>query len=94
MKAEVKNVYGDYVLMSLPAPLWEGKAQIGTGVWLTGLYRGPRTGRTVARYMSSWVDSKTGLIEGESFAMCDNSTWLWYCETAGINDPQVEAEEL
>ena len=93
MKVKAKNLWGENIWMSLPKPLWEGKETVHAGVSLTGLWKGKKTGRTVARYVSSWVDSKTGLIEGESFAQCDASTWLWYCETVGI-DPQVETEDL
>lgn len=92
MKAKVKNLMGDNVWMSLPKPLWEGAEIFHAGVKLTGLWKGAKTGRMVARFDSQWVDSQ-GRMEGETFAQTDTSTWLWYCEIAGI-DPQTEAEDL
>lgn len=92
MKAKVNSPHREPIWMNLPKPLWEGKERITTGICLTGLYKGAKTGRTVARFDSQWVDGQ-GRMEGESFAQIEPSTWLEYCEIAGI-DPQVEAEEL
>ena len=92
MKAKVQNLLGDNVWMSLPKPLWEGAEIFHAGVKLTGLWKGAKTGRMVARFDSQWVDSQ-GRMEGETFAQTDTSTWLWYCEVVGI-DPQTEAEDL
>ncbi len=95
MKVKVKvngMDYGDCCYLSLPAPLWEGKEELNTGIWLTGLYKGPKSGRMVARFYSQWVDHK-GRITGEYFSRIYLSDWVTYCELAGI-DPQVEAEEL
>lgn len=93
MKAKVQNLFGENVWMSLPAPLWEGAEVIHAGVKLTGLWKGEKSGRMVARLDSVWINSQTNCIEGETFAQTDTSTWLWYCEVVGI-DPQTEAEEL
>jgi hypothetical protein len=93
MKVKVTGFYdGDSGYMSLPAPMWEGKEELNTGIWLTALYRGKKTGRMVARFYSQWVDHK-GRITGEYFSRIFTSDWVNYCELAGI-DPQVEAEEL
>ena len=46
MKVKVNGMDdGECCYMSLPAPLWEGRVEISVGVWLTGLYKGPKTGR-------------------------------------------------
>lgn len=92
MKAKVSSPHREPIWMNLPNPLWEGKERITTGVCLTGLYKGAKTGRMVARFDSQWVGSR-GRIEGESFAQIDAGTFLEYCEIAGI-DPQMDAEEL
>jgi len=93
MKVKVNGMYdGDSCYLSLPAPMWEGREELNTGVWLTGLYCGKRTGRMVARFYSQWVDHK-GRITGESFSRIHLSDWVTYCDLVGI-DPQVEAEEL
>lgn len=93
MKVKVNGVYeSDCCYFNLPAPLWEGREQINTGVCLTGLYKGPKSGRMVARFYSLWVD-RQGRVTGEYFSRIYLSDWVTYCELAGI-DPKVEAEEL
>jgi len=93
MKVKVTGIYdGDSCYLNLPAPLWEGREQINTGVWLTGLYKGPKSGRMVARIDSQWAGLH-GRTAGEHFERCYLANWIDYCELAGI-DPQVEAEEL
>jgi len=92
MKVKVSDLHGNCDYLSLPAPLWEGKKEISVGVWLTGLYKGPKTGRMVARFDSRWVDHK-GRITGEYFSRIFICDWVNYCDLAGI-DPDIEAEEL
>jgi len=93
MKVKVNGMYdSDCRYLSLPTPMWEGREELNTGIWLTGLYKGPKSGRMVARFDSQWVDQK-GRMEGESFSRIYMSEWINYCEIAGI-DPQAEAEEL
>lgn len=93
MKAKVYNrLNGETLWMNLPKPLWEGKERIVAGVCLTGLYKGAKTGRTVVRFDSRWVDGR-GRMDGESFAQVDAVTFLEYCDLVGI-DPQTEAEDL
>ena len=55
MKAKVSSPHREPIWVNLPNPLWEGKERITTGVCLTGLYKGAKTGRTVARFDSQWV---------------------------------------
>ena len=94
MKAKVYNrLNGETLWMNLPKPLWEGKERIVAGVCLTGLYKGAKTGRMVARFDSIWVNPQTGCCEGETFAQIDAGTFLEYCDLVGI-DPQTEAEDL
>lgn len=93
MKVKVNGMDdGECCYMSLPAPMWEGRVEISVGVWLTGLYRGKKTGRMVARFDSQWAD-RQGRTTGEYFSRIFTSDWVNYCDLAGI-DPQVEAEEL
>jgi hypothetical protein len=93
MKVKVNGMdYGDCCYLNLPAPLWEGRETLSVGVWLTGLYRGKKSGRMVARFDSQWVD-RQGRVTGEYFSRIFTSDWITYCGLAGI-DPQVEAEEL
>ena len=87
MNVKVTNFKGDSIWVSLPKAYWEGKEELRTGIFLTGLYRSAKTGRMVRRIYSQWFG------EGESYQLLSLSSWIDYCDLAGI-DPQVPAEEL
>ena len=94
MKAKVWNVEKQEAKwMQLPVPLWEGREVLSTGLSLIGLYRGPKTGRTVVATYSYWVNQRTNQVEGVSYVECCPESWLMYCDVAGI-DPQIDAEDL
>ena len=97
MKTTIVNLNGENERISLPDPCYSAKASgqedMGAGVWLTGLYRGPRTGRMIAETHSIWESGNSGRTVGTRFREVDTDEWLRLCGVAGI-DPQVEAVEI
>lgn len=62
MKAIIETTNGNRKYVSLPAPTWEGRRDIRTGVEIHALYYGPRTGRIVAEYYSIWATQNGGCV--------------------------------
>lgn len=100
MKKTVLNLRGELEYISLPKPHWqccESGRRCGredfTGVWITGLFVGPRTGRRIARIYSIW-DAGNGQIAGETFSEIDQDTYLRYCRLVGVTPEHLDAAEL
>ena len=97
MKTTIENLSGEMERVSLPEPLYEsdadGRAEDGTGIWYTGLFFGPRTGRTVVRYYSIWEDrSRPGCCQGTVYQEVDRSEFLRLCSRLGVSVPErIEA---
>lgn len=91
------NLHGDCERVSLPAPHFtthtHGPENLTTGIWITDLYSGPRTGRKFARTWSIW-QKRDGGIEGETYRELDEIDYLHYCTVVGcepVNVPVTEA---
>ncbi len=90
MKHTIWNLDGQREYVSLPNPLWEGRVEIGTGVFLTRLYRGSRTGRMVEKTVSQWQGSPPC-----SYTEIGREDFAGRCEFVGIDIPAaIEAKEL
>lgn len=91
--ATITNLFGDNERVSLPAPHYRGKAsgqQDFTGIWITGLYSGPRTGRRFVETYSIWQSSRGGTT-GTSIRELSESDYLDYCQRVGCEPMHVEA---
>lgn len=94
----VINLSGEHERVTLPQPEYSasksGQADFGTGVWLTGIWRGPRTRRMFVRTHSIWASSKNdGTNVGSRTIEVDESGYLRACEVAGI-EPSISAVEV
>ena len=82
MTTTILNLSGKLERVSLPTPHYSasasGEAEF-TGVWITGLYSGPRTGRRFAETYSIW-DNGRGGHTGASVHELDESEYLRYCD--------------
>lgn len=96
IKTTITNLRGDNERISLPLPIYEaeprGREHLGAGVWITGIYKGPRTGRMFLRTYSIW-DRGDGAHVGTRVRELDQSDFLDYCQRVDINPP-VEAVEV
>ena len=91
--ATISNLYGDTERVSLPQAHYAAAArgqQDFTGVWITGLYSGPRTGRRFAETYSIWQNSRGGTT-GTSIRELDESEYLDYCRRVGTEPAHVAA---
>lgn len=93
----ITNLNGDSERVSLPAPHFtaspRGRENLSTGIWLTGLYSGPRTGRKFARTYSIW-QSKTGYgVIGETYCELTEAEYLHYCNVVGCEPVNVAVTE-
>lgn len=89
MSTTVSNLRGDNESVSLPHPIYDtehhGEAnRLRNGVWITALYRGPRTGRMFARLHSIW-DRGDGCQVGPYTVEVDRETFVCYCEIVGVD---------
>jgi hypothetical protein len=92
------NLSGEHERVTLPQPEYSasksGQEDFGTGVWLTGIWRGPRTGRMFVRTYSIWASSRNdGSNVGSRTIEVDESGYLRACDVAGI-EPRTEAVEV
>jgi hypothetical protein len=89
----ITTLSGDKERVSLPKPHYTAAArgqQDFTGVWITGLYSGPRTGRRFAETYSIWENQRGGCA-GTSVRELDDSEYLDYCRRAGTEPVGVVA---
>lgn len=91
MVVTISNLSGEKERVSLPKPFFETKAQGQsdfTGVWITGLYYGKKTGRMFAETQSNWLDNK-GYCIGTTYSELDRSDFLHYCQKVNVKVPEV-----
>lgn len=90
------NLRDEYERAILPKPIFEKKARgpsdLGAGVWITGLYIAPRSGRMFVSTYSIWM-KEDGSIVGTRVRELGRSDFLDYCQRVDI-DPPVEAAEV
>lgn len=92
----VLNLDGEYERVTLPAPHFTFPAtgaEHFTGVWITALYSGPRTGRKFARTWSIWQSRNGHGVRGETHRELDEAEYLEYCERVGCEPVNVAATE-
>ena len=94
----ITNLDGDHERVSLPAPHFvaeaRGRENLSTGLWLTALFSGPRTGRKFARTYSIWQkrDGRGGVV-GETYRELDEAEYLHYCNIVGCEPVNVAVAE-
>ena len=91
----ITNLQGEAERVTLPRPQMECEVsgpEDWTGIWLTGLYVGPRSGRIVRRVYSIWQASDGG-VTGKVYDEIDHETYLRMCKIAGV-EPIGPAPEL
>lgn len=89
-RVNVVNLDGETECVSLPAPFWEAPVrgqQHFTGVWITGLYYGPRTRRMFRRAHSIW-DRGDGCATGITYRELALSDFLALCDRVGADVPE------
>jgi len=99
MKVTIQNLRGENERITLPPALYErdmcGRSESTTGVWYTGLYCGPRTGRMILRAYSIWENPRTHGVTGEYYEEVDLSTFLALCDQLNVAVPdQISAPAL
>ena len=91
--ATITNLRGDSERVSLPLPHYsvpaDGQPEF-TGVWITALYSGPRTGRRFVKTYSCWI-ARDGRCAGTTIRELDESDYLDYCERVGCEPAHVAA---
>lgn len=96
-RVTIINLNGESERVTLPAPFWEGSVTgpaHSTGVWITALYLGPRTGRMFRRSHSIW-DRGDGATVGTTYRELTEPELLTCCERVGTSPPdQVAAPEV
>ena len=85
--------------VTLPQPHWtdvaRGPETLGTGVWATGLYVGPRTGRRFLRTESIWMRSHNdSRVVGTTYRELTVSEYLDVCRALGVEPVNVDATEV
>ena len=96
-RVTITNLDGESERVTLPAPFWShpvsGPAH-STGVWITALYLGPRTGRMFRRSHSAW-DRGDGAQIGTTYRELTLPEFLTCCDRVGVEPPeQVGAPEV
>ena len=93
MNTTITNLNGDNERVTLPEAHWKGKENDGTGVWITGLYYGPRSGRIFIKTHSIWDDGRhMGINVGTRVREVERCEFLRACERTGATVPeQLEA---
>jgi hypothetical protein len=96
MKTIITNLNNEKEYVSLPNPHYEHAASgrtIAAGVWITGLFSGPRSGRKFVRTYSIW-DNGRGLHIGTRIKEVDDTEYLDACEICGIYPAHMPASCL
>lgn len=96
MKVTIENDQGEEIRATLPPAIWEGRKEITTGVQLTGLYYGPKSGRKIARYYSQW-DNGHNVCVGDyfyEFLAHNSEDWILVCDKVEIDAPGVPVEDI
>jgi hypothetical protein len=92
-RVTVTNLRGDSERVTLPHPHYESPAagqETWTGVWITGLYAGPRTGRKFVRTESIWQRSHNdSRCVGTTYRELDQAEYLDLCERVDCEPQHV-----
>lgn len=92
-RVTITNLDGESERVTLPQPFWaasvSGPAH-STGVWITALYLGPRTGRMFRRSHSIW-DRGDGATVGTTYRELSMPEFLACCERVGVEPPDQVA---
>jgi hypothetical protein len=70
MTVTMTDINGHSMRVHLPAEVWRGNVEIGTGVWLRAVYVGPQSGRVIVETYSQWV-TRNGCCEGTRYHEAD-----------------------
>ena len=93
----ITNLDGESERVSLPTPHFthhtHGQENLSTGVWLTGLYSGPRSGRKFARTWSIWQKRVGYGVVGETYFELGEAEYLHYCNVVGTEPINVAVTE-
>lgn len=94
-RVTITNLAGENERVTLPQPHFSDAAtnssgynNAGTGVWITALYAGPRTGRKFIRTNSIW-DRGDGCNVGTTYRELDESEYLGACKRVGCEPESV-----
>lgn len=93
----ITNAFGEKERVSLPAPHYTAEARGQsdfTGIWITALYSGPKTGRRFARTDSIWENRQTGGMVGTRIHELEESQYLDYCERVGCEPEHITVKEV
>lgn len=99
--ATIINLQGERERVTLPTPHFldgshnsNAYNNTGTGVWVTALYSGPRTGRKFVRTYSIWLrGNDSGRTVGTTYRELDESDYLRLCERVGC-EPDIPAGDV
>ncbi len=94
MKITIQNLNRENERVRLPVPSYTAEptgSSDYTGIWITGLYCAPRTGRRFVKTYSIW-DRGDGIIKGTIVREVDEDAWLALCRKIGI-DPGMETSQ-
>ena len=94
----ITNLYDEAERISLPKTAEYDndstrRAEDHTGVWITGIWTGPRTGRHIGRSYSIWEDRTHHCNVGTRYRELDEEEYLQWCQIACI-EPVSKAEEI
>ena len=91
-KVTVTNLNGEKERVNLPEPHFDthksGEEDF-TGIWITALYSGPKTGRKFAEIYSIWEHS-----QGEIYDELTESDYLKYCAKVGCEPIDATATDV
>lgn len=94
-KVTIQDLNANNERVSLPAPLWTGRVQYSVGLYVTAIYRGPRSGRMFAEFYSFWERRDgSGRVEGHTIREIDADEYLHYCRLADVEPVGAEATEV
>ena len=92
--ATILNLKGERERVSLPAPQWSGSKETSTGILTLAIFSGPRTGRKIHHYFSSWQEKSGRGVVGECHDEIDNDQYLTLCQKLDIDPAYIAAHEL
>jgi hypothetical protein len=93
MKRTVELLSGETRRVALPEPHWSGRVESSAGVFITGLFAGPRTGRRFLETYSQWDDGTgRGYGIGERYSELDETDYLKLCARVGTEPIDASCE--
>ena len=97
-RVTITNLHGENERVAMPAPHYTAEArgqEDYTGVWITGLYSGSRTGRKFIRTHSIWERSPgDGRNVGTTYRELSESDYLSSCARVGCEPEHVAPTEV